>query len=141
MSKCRVFTTFEAMFRHWTSCLDSLPFKPTSCLKLLGTEIHWQGSCRCEQSAYKAKHTKALRRLQRVAVVPTSRCLRAKLAVMGAVTLLAYCPLRPMPVVDVRAKFRTALLRSYMGKVRSVADAPESACYHSSPSCLEVGSS
>eukprot|EP00971_Amphidinium_carterae_P153882 3051259-Amphidinium_carterae.1 len=61
MNKCRVFTTPEAMFAHWTACPDSLPFKPISCLKLLGTEIHLQGSCHFEQSAYKAKHSKALR--------------------------------------------------------------------------------
>eukprot|EP00971_Amphidinium_carterae_P321902 6398718-Amphidinium_carterae.2 len=109
------------MYQHWVSNPEALPFKPTSCLKLLGTEIHLQGSCRFEQSAYKAKHIKALLRLQRVAGVPTT--LFACYSCHDGCGDLS-CLLPSVAIVDVRTKFRTALLKAYMGKVKSVAAAP-----------------
>eukprot|EP00971_Amphidinium_carterae_P012070 238026-Amphidinium_carterae.1 len=83
MGKCRMFTTCGETHARWLADPSVLPFPPTACLKLLGTEVWIHGKCKFEHSSYSGKLRAALRRLQRVAVVPGPRSLRSLLVSSG----------------------------------------------------------
>eukprot|EP00971_Amphidinium_carterae_P254367 5049810-Amphidinium_carterae.1 len=95
--KSYVFSTSNEVADHWRAHGSPINFAVADTLHLLGTELSLRGALPYAASTTEEKVGKVCKRLRRVMLLPVAKSTKAGLIGNGCLSILGYCPVRPLP--------------------------------------------
>eukprot|EP00971_Amphidinium_carterae_P330295 6463258-Amphidinium_carterae.1 len=123
--KSYVFSTCPEVADNWRAHGSPINFAVADTLHLLGTELSLRRSLPYAGSTTEEKVGKICKRLRRVMLLPVARSIKAGMIGNGCLSILGYCPVRPLPDQKTINLLRSWVVRAQKGKLKRGADSFE----------------